>query len=81
MSTLIDNSTCPDCGAGRGEECRPDYEPLHTARLHEFITNGSYLARREAHMETCAAMKAVGIDVDERDSLFLTDEEILGLYG
>jgi hypothetical protein len=81
MSTLIDHSRCPACGAVRGEECSPENEGTHSARIHEFIMNGSFLARRDAHMESCAAMKAVGVSVDERYSLFLTDEEILGIYG
>jgi hypothetical protein len=81
MSAIVDNSTCPGCGAPRGEACKADFEEVHSARIHEFIENGSYLARRQAHMETCAAIKAAGINIDERESLFLTDEEILGIYG
>ena len=81
MSAIVDNSTCPGCGAPRGEVCIAENEEVHSARIHEFIVNGSYLARREAHMETCAAIKAAGINISERKSLFLTDEEILGIYG
>lgn len=81
MSAVIDNSQCPACGAVRGEDCRPDDEGVHSARIHEFIETGSYLARREAHMEMHAGMKAAGLNISERESLFLTDEEVLGIYG
>lgn len=81
MSAVVDNSTCPQCGAARGAECRAEFEEVHAARVHEFIENGSYRARRAAHAETYAAIKAAGINTNERESLFLTDEEILGIYG
>ena len=81
MSALIDHSRCPACGAVRGEECSPDDEGTHSARIHEFIENGSYLARREAHMEMHAGLKAAGCKISERESIFLTDEEVLGIYG
>lgn len=81
MSAVVDNSTCPECEAVRGSACRAEFEEVHSARIHEFIENGSYRARRQAHAETCAAIKAAGININERESLFLTDEEILGIYG
>ena len=81
MSSLIDHSRCPACGAVRGEECSPDDEGTCAGRIHEFIESGSYLARREAHMEMHVGLKQAGINTNERESLFLTDEEILDIYG
>ena len=81
MSALIDNSTCPECGAGRGEACRPDDEGVHSARVRDLIENGNYITRRQAHMEMHAGLKAAGCKISERESIFLTDEEVLGIYG
>ena len=81
MSSVIPRVVgCPMCGARPGEECN-DPDQTHSARIHEFIENAGYLDRREAHLEAHRDLASWGIRLDERDSIYLTDEEILGLYG
>ena len=77
---ILDGARCPQCGADKGQSCS-DPDENHSARLHEFIENAGYLDRREAHLSGIAQLRARGLPVNERLSLFLTDEEILGLYG
>lgn len=82
MIVIIETTACPVCEAPVGEDCRPpDEMGVHGARIQQFIVDASFLARREAHMQNHAAIRAAGINISERESLFLTDEEILGIYG
>jgi len=71
---------CPECGAAIGEECN-DPDENHSARIHEFIENAGYQERLTAHLETLRGLASHGVHLDERESLYLTDPEIIALYG
>jgi hypothetical protein len=81
MSSVIPRVVgCPVCGAKPGEDCNDPHQN-HEARVHEFIENAGYLDRLEAHLESHRDLATHGIRLDERESIYLTDEEILGIYG
>ena len=71
---------CPECGVKPGEDCIDPYQN-HGARVGAFIANAGYLDRLEAHLESHRDLASYGVVLDERESIYLTDEEIIGLYG
>lgn len=68
---------CEVCGACAGIACTPREEGVHGTRIEDFIENGTYEQRLEAHIWTVLGLRSRGVHVEWHDSIYLSDEELL----